>query len=143
MGWEVYPAGLVEILEFVASRTGTLPLYILENGAAYPLDPADPTRDPARVSFLERHLEAALDAIERGVPLAGYFVWSLLDNFEWAQGYGPRFGIVHVDYETLERRPRDSAGFIGAVARSGRLPLGGQPPTGASRPDRPARKGTR
>jgi beta-glucosidase len=65
------------------------------------------------------------------VPLAGYFVWSLLDNFEWAQGYGPRFGIVHVDYETLERRPRDSAGFMGAVARSGRLPLGALPPTGA------------
>ena len=123
MGWEVYPAGLVEVLEFVASRTGALPLYITENGAAYPDDEVDPARDPARVSFLRRHLEAALDALERGVPLRGYFAWSLLDNFEWAQGFGPRFGIVHVDYATLERRVRDSGRFMGAVARSGRLPL--------------------
>jgi len=122
MGWEVYPAGLAEVLEFVASRTGALPLYITENGAAYPVDDAEPARDPARVSFLRRHLDAALDALERGVPLRGYFAWSLLDNFEWAQGYGPRFGIIHVDYQTLERRVRDSARFMGAVARSGRLP---------------------
>ena len=123
MSWEVYPAGLVEVLEFVASRTGSLPLYITENGAAYPVDAAEPAHDPARVSFLRRHLDAALDALERGVPLRGYFVWSLLDNFEWAQGYGPRFGIIHVDYQTLERCARDSARFMGAVARSGRLPL--------------------
>jgi beta-glucosidase len=123
MGWEVYPAGLVEVLEFVVSRTGALPLYITENGAAYPIDDADPGRDPARVSFLRRHLDASLDAIERGVPLAGYFVWSLLDNFEWAQGYSPRFGIIHVDYRTQERTVRDSARFMGAVAQSGRLAL--------------------
>ena len=123
MGWEVYPAGLVEVLEFVASRTGALPLYITENGAAYEVDDAEPTRDPARISFLRRHLDASLDALERGVPLRGYFVWSLLDNFEWAQGYGPRFGIIHVDYQTLERRVRDSARFMGALARSGRLPV--------------------
>ncbi|HEY5276381.1 MAG TPA: GH1 family beta-glucosidase [Coriobacteriia bacterium] len=130
IGWEVYPAGLVEILEFVASRTGALPLYITENGAAYPVDDAEPARDPARVSFVRRHLDAALDAIERGVPLRGYFVWSLLDNFEWAQGYAPRFGIIHVDYRTLERRVRDSARFMGAVARSGRLPLDNVASTG-------------
>jgi beta-glucosidase len=123
IGWEVYPAGLAEVLEFVASRTGALPLYITENGAAYPVDDADMGRDPARVSFLRRHLDVALDALDRGVPLRGYFVWSLLDNFEWAQGYGPRFGIIHVDYRTLERRVRDSARFMGALARSGRLPL--------------------
>ncbi len=133
MGWEVYPAGLAQTLELVASRTGTLPLYITENGAAYPVDDAEPARDPARVSYLRRHLDAALDAVERGVPLRGYFVWSLLDNFEWAHGYGPRFGIVHVDYGTLERRVRDSARFMAAVARSGRLPLddvasSGRPP---------------
>ena len=74
MGWEVYPAGLTEVLEFVASRTGDLPLYVTENGAAYPADEHDPTRDPERVSYLRRHLEAALAAIERGVPLRGYFV---------------------------------------------------------------------
>ena len=130
MGWEVYPAGLAEVLEFAASRTGALPIYITENGAAYPVDEVDPARDPARVSFLRRHLDAALDAIGRGVPLRGYFAWSLLDNFEWAHGYGPRFGIVHVDYQTLERRVRDSGRFLGAVARSGRLPLDGIASTG-------------
>lgn len=123
MGWEVYPPGLTEMLQFVAERTGDLPLYITENGAAYPFDPVEPTRDPDRVRFLRRHLDAALDAIELGVPLAGYFVWSLLDNFEWQHGYGPRFGIVHVDYETQERRVRDSGRLWSAVAREGRVPV--------------------
>jgi beta-glucosidase len=122
MGWEVYPQGLVEVLELAASRVGDLPIYVTENGAAFPLDELDPTRDPDRVRFLRRHLEAAQEAIERGVPLRGFFVWSLLDNFEWAQGYGPRFGIVHVDYETMERRVRDSGRFWASVARDGRLP---------------------
>ena len=128
LGWEVYPAGLTEALEFVVSRTGPLPLYVCENGAAYPLDPVDPTRDPARVEFLRRHLQAALEAIEHGVPLQGYFVWSLLDNFEWALGYEPRFGIVHVDYETFERRVRDSGRFWGAMARGGNAALEAWPP---------------
>jgi beta-glucosidase len=131
MGWEVYPEGLTEVLEFAASRTGDLPIYVTENGAAYPVDDVDPTRDPDRVRFLYRHLRAALDAIERGVPLRGYFVWSLLDNFEWAQGYAPRFGIVHVDYGTLERRVRDSGRFWAVVAREG-LPVLDRPPPGAS-----------
>jgi beta-glucosidase len=122
MGWEVYPAGLTEVLEFVASRTGDLPLFVTESGAAYPLDDIDPTHDPERVSFLRRHLEAALTAMERGVPLRGYFVWSLLDNFEWAHGYAYRFGIVHVDFETLERRVRDSGVFWAGVARDGVIP---------------------
>jgi beta-glucosidase len=124
LGWEVYPSGLVEVLEFAASRTGDLPIYVTENGAAFPVDDVDPTRDPDRVRFLRRHLDAALDAVERGVPLRGFFVWSLLDNFEWAQGYAPRFGIVHVDYETMERRVRDSGRFWTSVSREGRLPVG-------------------
>jgi beta-glucosidase len=122
LGWEVYPSGLTDVLEFAASRMRDLPLYVTENGAAYPVDSADPGRDPLRVSFLQRHLEAALDAIDHGVPLRGYFVWSLLDNFEWALGYAPRFGIVQVDYATLERRVRDSGRLIGKVALNGRLP---------------------
>jgi beta-glucosidase len=121
MGWEVYPEGLVEVLEFVASRTGDLPLYVTENGAAYPLN-GDPTSDPERVSFLQRHFAAAHAALQAGIPLRGYFVWSLLDNFEWAHGYGHRFGIVHVDFSTLERRVRDSGRFLATVAREGRLP---------------------
>jgi beta-glucosidase len=119
MGWEVYPAGLTEVLEFVASRTGNLPLYITENGAAYPADSMHPTHDPERVAYLHRHLDAALTALERGVPLRGYFVWSLMDNFEWAHGYSRRFGIVHIDYLTLERRVRDSGKFWASVARDG------------------------
>ena len=122
MGWEVYPAGLTEVLRFAASRTGGIPIYITENGAAYHDDPADPTRDPQRVSYLRRHLHAALDAIDQGVPLRGYFVWSLLDNFEWAFGYTRRFGIVHVDFDTLERRIRDSGRFLSQVAGAHCLP---------------------
>jgi beta-glucosidase len=122
MGWEVYPAGLGDILDFVVSRTRALPLFVTENGAAYADDPAEPTRDPARVSFLRRHLDAALDAIGRGVPLQGYFVWSLLDNFEWTEGYAERFGIVRVEFATQERQVRDSGRFLGAMARTGCLP---------------------
>jgi beta-glucosidase len=118
MGWEVYPEGLTEVLEFVASRTGALPLYVTENGAAYPLN-GNPASDPERVSFLHRHFEAARTAVERGIPLRGYFVWSLLDNFEWAHGYRHRFGIVHVDFDTLERTVRDSGRFLARVARDG------------------------
>jgi beta-glucosidase len=122
MGWAVYPEGLTEVLELVASRTGDLPLYVTENGAAYPLDPTDPTRDPERVSYLARHLAAVLVALDRGVPVRGYFAWSLLDNFEWAFGFAHRFGIVHVDFETLERRVRDSGRLMAAVARTGEIP---------------------
>jgi len=135
MGWEVYPAGLTEVLELAASRTGDLPLYVTENGAAYPVDPLDPTRDPERIRFLWRHLDAAFRAIEHGVPLHGYFVWSLLDNFEWAHGYAHRFGIVHVDYDTLERRVRDSGRFWASVARDGLAPLEPASPGGEAGPE--------
>jgi beta-glucosidase len=119
MGWEVYPEGLKHVLHFVASRTESLPLYITENGVAYAPDPQSPTRDPKRVDYLDKHIRIALDARERGVPLKGYFVWSLLDNFEWAHGYSCRFGIVHVDYQTQERRIRDSGRFFASMAKEG------------------------
>ncbi len=119
IGWAVYPEGLTEMLEFVASRTGDMPLYVTENGAAYPVDPDDPSRDPERVEYLRRHLRAALVAIDHDVPLKGYFVWSLLDNFEWGYGYDQRFGIVHVDFDTQERIVRDSARYWAEVARTG------------------------
>ena len=120
MGWEIYPEGLGEVLEFVRSRTGDLPLYVTENGAAFE-DGPDPLADPERVRYLRRHLEVAARSIERGVPLRGYFVWSLLDNFEWAEGYGPRFGIVRVDFPTQERRIRDSGRLWSTLIRTGRL----------------------
>lgn len=120
MGWEVHPEGLTDVLLFVQSRTGDLPLYVTENGAAYELDPADPTCDPDRVSYLARHVAAAHRAIELGVPLRGYFAWSLLDNFEWHEGYAYRFGLVHVDFETLERRVRGSGRYWASLAAASR-----------------------
>ena len=110
LNWEVYPEGLTEVLERTASYTGDKPLYVTENGAAYP-DPepaAGTVADEHRLSYYERHLGAAREAIRRGVPLRGYFAWSLLDNFEWAEGYGERFGLVRVNYETQERTPKRS-----------------------------------
>jgi beta-glucosidase len=116
LGWVVDPDGLLEVLELVRSRTGDLPLYITENGAAYAVDPADRTHDPERTSYLRRHVAAARTAIERGVPLRGYFAWSFLDNFEWSEGYGPRFGLVDVDFDTQERRIRDSGRYWASLA---------------------------
>jgi beta-glucosidase len=120
-GWEVHPEGLTEVLELVHARTAGLPLYVTENGAAYdtPAD-GDRTRDPERVSYLRRHVEAARTAIGHGVPLRGYFVWSLFDNFEWHEGYAHRFGIVDVDFETQERRVRDSGRYWASLAAAQR-----------------------
>jgi beta-glucosidase len=108
-GWEVYPDGLTQMLVRLNGDYDLPALYVTENGAAYP-DARDNGRveDPERVSYIERHLGAIAAAIRAGVPVAGYFVWSLLDNFEWAQGYSQRFGIVYVDFETLERVPKAS-----------------------------------
>ncbi|HYT04155.1 MAG TPA: GH1 family beta-glucosidase [Gemmatimonadales bacterium] len=121
-GWEVYPPGLSETLLWVRQRAGDLPLYVTENGAAFP----DPPRslngrveDPLRVEYYRGHLRAALDAIRRGVNLRGYFAWSLLDNYEWSYGYSKRFGIVHVDFETQRRTPKASARFYADVVRTG------------------------
>jgi beta-glucosidase len=109
MGWEVYPDGLFELLVRLRDDYELPPLFITENGAAF----ADDRRngsvdDPDRISYLEQHIDAVARAIEEGVPVRGYFVWSLLDNFEWAYGYSKRFGIVYVDYETLDRVPKAS-----------------------------------
>jgi beta-glucosidase len=120
MGWEIYPQGLTEILRWVKARYGDLPLYITENGAAFndnPL-PDGTVNDTQRVEYLADHLRAARRAIAEGVDLRGYFVWSLLDNFEWACGYSRRFGIVRVDFDTQQRLPKASARFYSDVIRS-------------------------
>ena len=109
VGWEVYPDGLHELLVRLHSEYDAPPLYVTENGAAF----GDTRRngtvdDPERTSYLDRHLGAVARAIADGVAVDGYFVWSLLDNFEWARGYAPRFGLVYVDYGTLERIPKQS-----------------------------------
>ena len=109
MGWEMSPESHRLILERSARESG-LPIYITENGSAWPdtVSEDGEVHDPDRVSYLHEHLEAVADAVENGVDIRGYFAWSLLDNFEWAYGYEKRFGIVHVDYDTLKRTVKDS-----------------------------------
>ncbi|GIJ07536.1 GH1 family beta-glucosidase [Micromonospora andamanensis] len=112
MGWMIEPAGLTRLLERIATDYPAVPLLITENGAAFPdktADPTTPLQDSDRIAYLDGHLRAAHEAIARGVDLRGYLVWSLLDNFEWAEGYRKRFGIVHVDYLTQRRTPKSSA----------------------------------
>jgi len=110
MDWEIYPEGLYNFLTRTArDYTGDLPLYVTENGMAAPDVLTDgAVSDPDRIAYLETHLDKAKQAIAEGVPLKGYFVWSLLDNYEWALGYEKRFGLVHVDFDTLARTPKTS-----------------------------------
>jgi beta-glucosidase len=113
MGWEIVPEGLTELLMRMHRDWTLPPLYVKENGAAFQ-DTLVPTPEGGRVHDVERtdyiasHIAAVGDAMAQGVPMAGYMVWSLMDNFEWASGYAKRFGIVHVDYATLQRTPKDS-----------------------------------
>ncbi|WP_022890271.1 GH1 family beta-glucosidase [Agromyces italicus] len=110
-GWPILPDTLRDLLTGLHSRYGERmpPVEITENGASFDDEVQHGVcHDPERVSYLERHLRATLDAIKAGVDVRGYYVWSLLDNFEWAAGYTQRFGIVHVDFETLERTPKTS-----------------------------------
>ena len=110
MGWEIYPSGLTELLLRLHRDWPVPPLYVKENGAAFRDELVDGcVHDPERVAYLAAHIAAVGDALGHGVPMAGYMVWSLLDNFEWASGYDKRFGIVHVDYATQQRTLKDSA----------------------------------
>jgi beta-glucosidase len=123
MGWEVYPEALHELLVRIHREYDVPPLYVTENGAAFEDHRSNGhVDDPRRAAYIERHLDAVADAIADGVPVAGYFVWSLLDNFEWHSGYSQRFGLVYVDFETLERVPKASYAwyrdFIAAQRRA-------------------------
>lgn len=111
MDWEVYAPGLCNILTRIHRDYHPKALYVTENGAAYDdvLDEHGAVHDADRVEFLRQHLEAARCAIDNGAPLKGYFVWSLMDNFEWAWGFEKRFGIVYVDYASQQRVLKDSA----------------------------------
>lgn len=100
MGWEIYPSGIYHVLLELKEKYN-LPIYILENGLA-------DAKDKYRTEFIKDHLRYVLQAMEKGADVRGYFHWSLLDNFEWLHGYGPRFGLVEVYFETLERKPRGS-----------------------------------
>jgi beta-glucosidase len=124
MGWEIVPDAFRSVLIEVKERySGDLPVYILENGAAFPdrVEADERIRDEPRIAYLRDYLGAVLEAIEAGVPVRGYFVWSLLDNFEWALGYCRRFGLVHVDYATQVRRPKDSFHFYAELAQGAAL----------------------
>jgi beta-glucosidase len=110
-GWAIEPDGLVEALTRLQQGYDPPPIYVHEAGAAFDegLAADGSVHDATRVEWLDRHARAALEAIAAGVDLRGFFVWSLLDNFEWAEGYAHRFGIVHVDFDTQVRTPKDSA----------------------------------
>jgi beta-glucosidase len=122
-GWEVYPQGLTDTLVWIKQRYGAIPQYVTENGAALYDPPAAAEgriEDPLRARYLRQHIGAVADAIRQGVDLRGYFAWSLFDNLEWAHGYSKRFGLVHVNFETQQRTPKDSARFYTEViARHG------------------------
>ncbi|MEV7790849.1 GH1 family beta-glucosidase [Streptomyces sp. NPDC087512] len=124
MGWSVDPTGLHELIMRYHQEAPGLPLYISENGAAYDDKPgADGTvHDPERIAYLDGHLRAVRRALADGADVRGYYLWSLLDNFEWAYGYEKRFGAVYVDYETQERVPKSSARWYARAARTGTLP---------------------
>ena len=120
MGWEIDPEGLYDFLTRVGRDYPGVPLYVTENGAAIADEKSDDgeVHDPIRVTYLDEHFRAAHRAIAEGVDLRGYFVWSLLDNFEWSFGYSKRFGLIYVDFETLERTPKDSARWYAKVTRA-------------------------
>jgi beta-glucosidase len=125
MGWLIDPSGLHQILVQVSEQAPGLPLYLTENGRAAEdyVNPEGAVDDIERVKYLHAHLEAAARAIKDGANLAGYFVWSLLDNFEWGWGYQKRFGIVFVDFGTQRRILKSSAHFYSGVVRANAIPL--------------------
>jgi beta-glucosidase len=124
MGWNIAPDGMTRMLVRVHSDYPGVPMMVTENGAAFDDVVSDDGRvhDPLRIDYLRRHLEAVLDARDAGADVRGYFVWSLLDNFEWAYGFARRFGIIRVDYDTLVRTWKDSAYFYRDVLATGVVP---------------------
>jgi beta-glucosidase len=112
LGWEIYPQGLYEVL--LGLKQFDLPVYITENGLA-------DSKDEKRANYIADHLMAARRALAEGVKVKGYFHWSLLDNFEWARGFEPRFGLVEMDYETMKRRVRPSAKVYAKIAKQNSL----------------------
>jgi beta-glucosidase len=120
MSWEIRPQSLTDLLVRMKQRYDLPPLFITENGAAFldQPDPAGRVNDQDRVQYLASHLAAVAEAKTRGVDVRGYFVWSLLDNFEWAYGYWPRFGIVRVEFDTLRRIPKESYDWMVKLIRS-------------------------
>lgn len=117
LGWEIYPNGLRDVLVNVGRNYPVGKLYVTENGAAFPdaWDGGDTISDPRRVDYLRAYITACAEAIEQGAPLQGYFVWSLMDNFEWGEGYAKRFGVVYIDYPTQRRLIKESGHWYAAL----------------------------
>jgi beta-glucosidase len=123
MGWNIAPDGFEDLLVSLDEQFPTLPLMITENGAAFDDEVADgEVHDDERLDYLRRHFTAVHRAMERGVDVRGYLVWSLLDNFEWGYGFSKRFGIVHVDYETQERTVKDSGRWLAKLIEGHAIP---------------------
>ncbi|GER85507.1 MAG: beta-glucosidase [Thermogemmatispora sp.] len=120
MAWEIFPQGLRDLLLDVSREYPVQRLYVTENGAAFPdeWDGGETVHDPRRVAYLASYISACAEALEQGAPLCGYFVWSLLDNFEWAEGYRKRFGIVYVDYASQRRVMKESAHWYAALLQT-------------------------
>jgi beta-glucosidase len=125
MGWEIYPQGIFNVLTRMALEYKIPKLYITENGCSFSDGPGPDgqVHDERRVDYLQSHIAACQRAIQAGIPLSGYFVWSFLDNFEWAHGFSQRFGLVHVDYQSLERTPKDSYHWYANVCRQNNLTM--------------------
>jgi beta-glucosidase len=124
MGWEIHGPGLQRLLTTLHKRYPLPPVYIIENGAAFAdvLTPAGQVHDPRRINYLREYITAVHDAIQAGVDVRGYFVWSLLDNFEWAFGYSKRFGVIYVDYPTQRRVIKDSGHWYARVIAQKGIP---------------------
>jgi beta-glucosidase len=119
MGWEIDAQGLYDVLTRVRRDYPQIAIHVTENGAAFPdaVGPDGTVADPERIAYLDAHFRAARRAIADGVDVRGYFVWTLMDNFEWGFGYSKRFGLFYVDYDTLERTPKQSARWFAEVTR--------------------------
>jgi beta-glucosidase len=124
MGWNIDPTGMTELLLRLSREYPEQPMMITENGAAFAdeVSPDGRIHDDRRVDYLHRHIDAVGAAVDGGADVRGYFVWSLLDNFEWGYGYDRRFGIIRVDYDTQVRTWKDSAHWYRALARTNTLP---------------------
>jgi beta-glucosidase len=122
MGWEVAPDGLRDVLFALHRQYAPREIVITENGAAYPDEVAADghIHDEARVAYLARNIAAAAEALAAGVPLTGYYAWSLLDNYEWSLGYTRRFGLVHVDFANQQRTIKDSGDWYSRLIGAGR-----------------------
>ncbi len=128
MGWEVYPKGLYEVLTWIRDEYRNIPVYITENGAAFPdelreVDGRATVDDPERTRFLQEYLQAVARAMADGCDVRGYFVWTLMDNFEWAYGYSKRFGLYYTDYSTQRRILKSSGAWYADLARTGSFTL--------------------